>query len=282
MKKVRHLRIGLRTIEYSVYALLTAYIISLAFVVFFKRYGIDWLFVLCFCAPLAYMWYKNLKTRFDKTTCLEKLNRKIEKDGMHARLPTAAERRAVKIFFETHKLEMPFLLMCDLPEEINSWVVRFERKNFLLITEQAYRKFTVSEMWAVIAHEMGHFENGDVVRFPLSRILLNISLLLSSLALAKIFLSAVFFPVELWFSPVLYPVILIAAFFFLWYGELMFFNILYLAREILADNTAAQTLGFAILVFAALRKMDSIQGVFLMEEREKALLWILKEDALKL
>ena len=288
MKRVRWLRTGMQMMRYSVLVNLAIYIAFCSYFVFWGETEIDYWFVAYFSVPFTVMAYREARIRFGKSLFLEKLNCKIKNEGAHARFPTATERHVVKSFFETKGIEMPFLLTCDYPKESNAYVIRFQKRDILLITEQMYRDFSVFEIWATIAHECGHLKNGDMVNCVIDRGVLYLSWWISVLALVKIILhpicilvkllwSTIFLPVPFLHLASIYPFVFIAVCFFWWWGKFWCLNMLYLAKEILADNTATQILGETTFLLEALKKMHLFEGMTFFAEREKALLWIRKK-----
>jgi Zn-dependent protease with chaperone function len=272
----------MRTIQFGILAFLILYILFCLHFFLFQGGDIDYRFIVYFLIPAPWILYDEITESNDSSPFLAKLNRTLQKEGMHARFPTNTEINIVKSFFDEKGWEMP-LLFTGNSSVLTASIGRCFGKNYLLISEQIYWLFTPQEIWAILAHEWGHFANHDRILIMLleKHILSPLSVWVSWCVLLKIFAYPLFFHSGLLYSPFFYCAILILIIYFLEAIKNKCEKVLDIATEILADNTAAQTvfLGSPVPILEALEHYQK----FLTEEdaafsyRISVLRWIEKK-----
>jgi len=275
MQKVRAMRIVSRTIQYGAISFLSAYIGFYFWFMAFQTRGFDLFFLFCIIVPILYLLCEKWIEYRDPSPFLIKLNKNLWRSGIHACAPTKTQEDIVKTFFDEKKWEMPFLFTVNEPE-INLSVGSFCGKTILCITEQTFWKCTPKEIWTMLAHEKGHLDNGDIFRIFLENYLFLLCHLLSILSIIKIFGHVLLYSPNF---PYPYAVYLFALF-----GNIYFFaflneklqKVLYLVKEILADNSAAQLLGSAEEIRKVIQMLKK-ENTPMSSRREKALHWILKD-----
>jgi Zn-dependent protease with chaperone function len=269
--KVRYLRIFAQTIQYGVLAFLIFYIVFCLYLAVFQGGEIDYLFVFVLMIPIPSFIYDKIKESRDQSSILEQLNRIFRDDGVRLRDATETEKNIVRSFFDEKGWEMLPLFTCNAPTP-NAMLGRIHGTYFLLFTEELFRICNPWEIWVVLAHERGHFANRDIGRMAMERVLFTIVLWVSITVLVKIWWYLVFF--HSGFLPVVMSVTYVIVC-FLTIVQDQCRNILYLAKEILADNHAAQILGSPMPMLKCLQAISGGKTLYF-KDREKALLWIYK------
>lgn len=279
MNKVRYLRIMARTIQYSILFFLSLYSLFCFWFVAFQEGELDYNFFAYLLIPIPVFLYQEIRERFSSDRFLVKVNRWLAKQDIHARLPTETETNIVQGFFDDHGFEMPLLLTADGFGEINAFACRCFGKEFLLITEDMYRKCSPQDIWITMAHEKGHFLNDRVFEMYLKNGIFFCSSWFSFWVLVKTFGYYFFFSSGLLFPAFVYLTVTIFAFYFLWSLKNKCEEFLYLAVEVLADNSAAIMLGSPEPMIRLLQKFAQQEGLFV-AERKFALSWISKKEIL--
>jgi len=276
IKKVRIFRMIARIIQYGILFFLSLLVLFFFCFIVFQGKEIDYRFLFFAIVPFLFFLYQEIKEYFSPDCFLLKVNRWLEKEGMHARLPTETEKNITQSFFEDNGFDMPFLLTEETFGKINAFACRFSGKEFLLITEDTYWRCSPQEIWVILAHEKGHFLNDGVFEMYLKNIILFLSSWLSIIALIKIFTFCFFFSPFL-YSPFLYFIVACIAVSFLGVFKKTCEEILYLAIEVLADNSAARILGSPEPMIKILQKFTKEGGLFI-RERKFALSLITKKE----
>ena len=258
-------------IQYCVLAFLILYIIFCLYLTIFQGGEIDYRFVLILMVPIPSLVYDKVKKSRDQSSILSELNRIFRDEGVCSREATETERNIVKSFFDEKGWEMPLLFTCNAPIP-NAMLGRIHGTYFLLFTDELYRICNPWEIWTVLAHERGHFVNRDIDRMEMEKILFALSLWVSITVLVKMWWFLVFF--NSGFFPVVMGITYVIVCFLMIFQEKCK-NILYLAKEVLADNTAAQILGSPIPMLECLQKIAGDRTKYF-QQRKKALLWVYK------
>jgi Zn-dependent protease with chaperone function len=256
---------------------LTLYIAFLLYFILFHPTGLDFQFALCLWLILAI-----------EVLRVNGLIGYASPDETHTRYPNETEKNITNSFFEGRKLEIPVFFVQDNPDCYGAYVGYLCEKVIYVLSERLFRSCSIREIWAVLAHERGHVENGDITKSGVCLVNLKnwifyISLWFSILALLKIVWYSLVFPPEyLLFSS---PVCLLISYgiaFFLVILRPRCDKVLYDSMQVLADNTGAQRLGSALWMLECLQMLNSRIDFPDFPLREKALLWILKDETLKL
>lgn len=270
----------MRTIQFVIFASLALYIIFCFHLIIFQGNAFDVQFLVFFLIPFPILLCMEMQECSDASPFLVKLNRNLQKDGLHAREPTGTEKAMVKSFFDEKRWEVPPLFTCHPSYSIGAAVGRCHKKNYLVLNEQTYRMCTPQEIWAILAHEKAHLMNGDIFLAMLEKIISFLSLWVSVLAIMKIWkilMSFVFLHTGLLYPlPVYYLMICVIILFVAAVLKKKCHDALTLTKEILADVSASQILETPMPLIKLLQKIAD-RDMIEFQEREKALLWILKK-----
>lgn len=278
MKRVRSLRMFMRTIEYAVLSFLILYSVFCSYFVFFGGNGLDKRFVVYFLIGAFVFWYEYGKSERNSFSFLARVNRVLLSEGMHARIPKETERNIVQSFFKDKKLEMPIFFTCDEPACFNAYVLRFEGKDVLLVTELTYWKFSPRQIWAMIAHEKGHLLNGDIkYRLFVEKWISEFSICISAFVILKLIMYSLASPEMLSYSNFAYLSLFTGVVCFLCVIKQRCEKALVLIHDILADNSAAKILNSSMWMLECLQLLRVYNVFHGFSLRQKALVWILKK-----
>ncbi|MCX6739195.1 MAG: M48 family metalloprotease [Candidatus Parcubacteria bacterium] len=275
MEKVRHVRIMARTVQYLVLVLLVFYILFCFRFTVLENGIIDGRFLLYSVVPIPYFLYVGIREHRDPASFIIKLNRLLG-HGAHARYATDTERSIVKSFFDEKGYEMPQLFTCRPSDSVNVCIGYCYGTRFLLLTEETYWKCSPQEIWAILAHEVGHVLNRDMMNIVIENVIFYSAWWLSVLVMIKIFLFPIFHH-GLWSQPPFYFLISYFVIFFLMYIREWLSGVLYLVKEILADNSGAQIVGSSLPLVSILERYAKNDGICL-PKRISTLLWIQKTN----
>jgi hypothetical protein len=288
IKRVRLLRIYLRAIEVLILAFFAIYVAFLAYFILYNTVGFDVRFAVSLWLIVAFEILRTNRDIFISPRIFSKISRWLfPPDKRHLRRPNETEKNIVESFFETRKLEKPVFFVEDNPNYYNAFVGHCHGTLVYVINERLFQSCSIREIWAILAHERGHVENGDVAGHnaaltDLKDWLFYLSLWFSALALLKIFLYFWFFPELLLYSLSTCILVSDGIIFFLVVLKGLCDKCLCCVMQILADNTGAQKLGSAIWMLECLQMVNLHSDFPDFPLREKALLWILSDETLKL
>ncbi|MCX6735851.1 MAG: M48 family metalloprotease [Candidatus Parcubacteria bacterium] len=275
MKKVRNLRMTARTIQFFILAIVALYAVFCFYFVLFDSGTLDGRFFLYSLVPIPFFWYAEIKERQDTSPFLVKLNRLFAGKNVHIREATDTEKKIVKSFFDEKGYEMPLLFTCRPTEEVNALIGHCHQTKFLLFTEEAYWKCSPQEIWVILAHEVGHLINRDILLMAVENILWFLCWWFSVLVMIKIFFYSLMYH-NTWHPSFDYPAVAYTVILFWFFFKDQLKSVLYVVKEVLADNTAAQILGSPQPVIGILEKYVK-EDAFSQLRRISALRRVLKK-----
>ncbi len=277
IKKVRNLQRCMRFFEYGIITLVVLYTSILGHILFFGKDGFEGINVFLFGIFFLCFLYRDLSETEDSSSLLINLNRWLFFHGVHCREQTPTERNITKSFFEKNDFEVPFCFTVDEPDCYNAFAIRLRDKEIFLMTERVFRDCSITDIWAILAHEKGHFLNHDNLRIRVANILMFFAWWFSVFVLLKIIVCLLFLQSELLYPAVVYFVVSYFVLYFLISIKLKCDTALCLIHDILADVRAALILDSANSIKNCLQTLQNKNNFPGFEQRKKALLFILEE-----
>ncbi len=264
-----------RTIQFSILILIAIYTIFCFYFAVFEKGAIDGRFLLYSLVPIPFFLHAEIRQRKDTSPFLVKLNRLFAGKNVHVREATETERNIVKSFFDEKGYEMPLLFTCRPAEEVNALIGHCYQTDFLLFTEETYWRCSPQEIWTILAHEVGHVLNRDMLLMAVENILWFLCWWFSVLVMIKIFFYSLIYH-GTWHPAFDYPTVAYTVVLFFVFFKDQCKSVLYVVKEVLADNTAAKILGSPIPVIGILEKYVK-EDAFSQSRRISSLRRVLKK-----